>query len=353
MTHQPDTRSRQTQGMRILLLAGLLLAGDALAAASYPKTAAKSVAHKGDWYGPCLRAKAQQAPARDLPHGGNFERCAASDLYYDTQNMDSPTDADWQKVRECAFRTNDTGVLMMLYANGRGVSRNLGLATKYACSLDGTPAELKARLAHLRRTAAGGDSGAFDQCDDSNSVNMQGSCATFRERQRDAQRSARLAAIARTWSAKEQLNFEIVSKALHDFAQHRSAYETDLSSSARLAMQVEASASELDQFARDIEDFESGKRPHFSEAEFQVLDEKMNRIYQHFLATPVTDASYLGTIRKAAVERTQHAWLAYRDAMELFASVRYPSVPASARRALLTGRRLRQVTELDNAAEGQ
>jgi uncharacterized protein YecT (DUF1311 family) len=353
MTQQHDTRSRQTQGKRYLLLAALLLAGNGLAAVTYPKVAPKGVAQKGDWYGQCLRVKAQQAPPRDLPHSGNFERCAAADLYYDTANMDAPTDADWQKVRECAFRTNDTGVLMMLYANGRGVSKNLGLATKYACSLESTPAELKARVDHLRRTAAGGQMGAFDQCDDSNSTNMQGSCAAFRERQRDAQRSARLAAIAKTWSSKEQLNFDIVSKALHDFAQHRSAYETDLSGTARLAMQVEASASELDQFARDIEDFESGKRPRFSEAEFQVLDEKMNRIYQHFMATPVTDASYLGTIRKSAVERTQHAWLAYRDAMELFASVHYPSVPASAWRALLTGRRLRQVMELDNAVEGR
>lgn len=352
MTHQHDTRARQPRGKRYLLLAGLLLACNGLAAA-YPNVSAKGAVHKGDWYGQCLRVKALHAPARDLPHGGSFERCAASDLYYDTLNMEAPTGADWQKVRECAFRTNDNGVLMMLYANGRGVAKNLALAARYACSLESSPAELKARLAHLRRTAAGGQAGAFDQCDDSNSVNMQGSCAAFRERQRDVQRSARLAAIARTWSAKEQLDFEIVSKALHDFAQHRSAYETDLGGNARLAMQVEASAGELDQFARDIEDFESGKRPHFSEAEFQVLDEKMNRIYRHFLATPVTEASYLGTIRKAAVERTQHAWLAYRDAMELFASVRYPSVPASAWRALLTGRRLRQVTELDNAAMGR
>jgi hypothetical protein len=39
--------------------------------------------------------------------------------------------------------------------------------------------------------------------------------------------------------------------------------------------------------------------------------------------------------------------------MELFASVRYPSVPTSAWRALLTGRRLRQVSELENAAAGR
>jgi uncharacterized protein YecT (DUF1311 family) len=53
------------------------------------------------------------------------------------------------------------------------------------------------------------------------------------------------------------------------------------------------------------------------------------------------------------VEKTQHAWLAYRDAMELFASTKYPSAPASGVRALLTSRRLRQLTELQNAAAGR
>jgi uncharacterized protein YecT (DUF1311 family) len=53
------------------------------------------------------------------------------------------------------------------------------------------------------------------------------------------------------------------------------------------------------------------------------------------------------------VEKTQRAWLAYRDAVELFASIKYPDVSPAAWRALLTSRRLRQLTELDNAALGK
>jgi uncharacterized protein YecT (DUF1311 family) len=353
MTHKNDTCSRPIRASLYLLLAGVLTAGDGLAAMSYPNVAAKTVPRTADWFRQCLRVRAQQAPARDRPHSGDLQRCDASDLYYDTRNMDQASDADWRKVRECAFRTSDNGVLMMLYANGNGVSRNLGLATKYACSLDSSPAEMQARVAHLRRIAAGVGEQGFDQCDDSSSGHMQGSCAAFRERQREAQRNARLAAISANWSARERLNFDMASKAAHDFAQHRSAYETDLSGAARLALQVEASANELDQFARDIESFESGKLPRFTEAEFQSLDEKLNEVYKRFMETPPSSASYLGTIRKSAVDRTQHAWLAYRDAMELFASARYPSVPSSAWRALLTSRRLRQITELDNAAMGR
>lgn len=352
MTHKPDAWPRQMHGKMYLLLAGVLLAANGLAAVSYPNVAAKSIPKNADWYRQCLHVKSQSAPARDRSHSGDLQRCDASELYYDTQDMGEATDADWRKVRECAFRTGDNGVLMMLYANGTGVAKSLGLATKYACSLASTPAEMAARLAHLRRSVAA-TAGKFDQCDDSSSGSMRGSCASFRERRREAGRSARLAAIARTWPAKDRTDFDIANKAAHDFAQHRSAYETDLGGDARLAMQVEASSSELDEFARDIENFESGRLPHFSEAEFQILDQKMAQAYRHFMETPVDSASYLGTIRKSAVERTQHAWLAYRDAMELFASVRYPSVPASAFRALMTGRRLRQITELDDALTGR
>jgi hypothetical protein len=39
--------------------------------------------------------------------------------------------------------------------------------------------------------------------------------------------------------------------------------------------------------------------------------------------------------------------------MEMFVSMKYPSVPASGLRALLTSRRLRQLAELENAAVGR
>jgi hypothetical protein len=39
--------------------------------------------------------------------------------------------------------------------------------------------------------------------------------------------------------------------------------------------------------------------------------------------------------------------------MELFVSMKYPSMSASALRTMLTSRRLRQLAELENAAAGR
>lgn len=306
---------------KMLLLAGLLLAADAFPAVLYPNVGTSAAVAKTDWYRQCLRVKPLQAPARDRPPIGNLERCDAAELYYDTRNMESPGNADWRKVRECAFRTNDTAVLMMLYANGSGVQPNLNLATKYACSIESDANEMRSRLAHLRRMSAGDQ---FDLCDDISSSEMHGYCANVRERLQEKRRGGRIAVLAKTWSKKEQVGFELVTKAAHDFAQHRADYETDQSAAIRRTMQVEATSGELDQFVRDLQDFEGGKLPRFSEAEFRTLEDKMNETYRRFMAAPPSGGSYLGTIRKAGVEKTQHVWLAFRDAMELFGSMKYP-----------------------------
>jgi uncharacterized protein YecT (DUF1311 family) len=346
------SRLTLARGKTLLLLGGALCATSVCLASPYPNVTgtAKGQSHS-DWYRQCSRVKPLQPPIADRPQNVSLERCNAADLYYDTQNMDAPSDDDWRKVRECAFRTNDNAVLMMLYANGAGVSTNLSLATRYACSVESEPGEMQARVAHLVRQVSSRE--RFDLCDDIKSGRMHGYCAAVRERQQERRRADQIATLAKTWTSKEQTGFELVSEAAHDFAQHRADYETDLSSSARRSMQIDVIAAELDQFLTDIQAFESGKLPRYSEAEFRVLDDKMNDTYQRFMNTAPGRASYLGTIRKAGVEKTQHAFLAFRDAMELFGSMKYPSAPASGLRALLTARRLRQLSELENAATGR
>jgi uncharacterized protein YecT (DUF1311 family) len=337
----------------ISLLAGAFLASQAATAAPYPNVAGSGRELKSsDWYRQCQRVAGHKPRAQDLARAAGGERCDAAELYYDTRNQPASSERDWQKVRACAFQTNDAAVLMMLYANGEGVAPNLNLATKYACSIDSPAAEMKGRLAHLRRKGAG-DGGAFDLCDDVTSGERLGQCAALRERQREQQRSAQIAAATRHWSEKEQLGFEIASKALRYFAQSRYEHETDLSGNAKRTLQIDTMAAELDQFVNDLADFESGKLARFSESEYQSLDDKLQQTYKQFMAARPAAASYLGTIRKTGVEKTQRAWLAYRDAMELFGAMKYPAAPSSGWKALVTSRRLRQLAELDNAAAGR
>jgi uncharacterized protein YecT (DUF1311 family) len=337
------------------LLAGLL-AGTAQAA-PYPNVygAPPEVLRGTDWYRQCLRVTGHKLPreAQAAVRGGDAGHCDAGALYYDALNLPEASKADWQRVHACAVRSSAHGVLMMLYANGAGMTPNFDLALKYACSIQSPADEMKARVRHVRRRASGEDRAAIDVCDDVVSADMRGQCAGVRERQRDKSRAAQLATIARGWSEKEQLGLDMAMKALQYFAQHRIDYETDSGSGAARSLQLDTQAQELDTFSADVLDAEAGKAPRFSEAEFAALEDKMNTTYRRFMLTRPASNSYLGTIRKTGVEKTQRAWLAYRDAMELFGSIRHPQVPGSGWRALLTARRLRQLAELDNAAGGR
>lgn len=296
----------------------------------------------------CQRVRYQRVPVLDQPRRTGPAQCDARALYDDTRAMKAPGDADWQAVRDCAFSTGDNSVLMMLYANGDGVAPNLGLAMRFACSSPGTATEMQARLKNLVQRGA---RVRIDQCDQAPGTTA---CAGVRERRGVKPRAGdELGSLARGWAPKEQVGFEMALQAVRYFAQHHRDNETDTSSVAHARVQAEVEAAELERFGRDVEEFQQGMLPSFSEADFAKLDAKMNETYRQFMQTAPAPDSYLGNIRKSGVEKTQQAWLAYRDAMELFTSIKYPAMSSSSLRALLTSRRLRQLTELDNAILGK
>lgn len=337
---------------RALYVLPMLLIAQAAAAAAYPNlsTVGANAQFGAGWYQQCVKVRNLRPPARDLPARGAGGNCDAAALYYQVRAQDDATGQDWKQVRECAFRNNDNAVLMMLYANGAGVTPNLRLATRYACSIESSVDEMRNRVAHLARKNPGAH---FDVCAHAASGTTLGYCAGVHERAREKARADQLAALSKDWNAKEQLGLEMASKAAHFFAQHRHDHETDLSAPTRRSMQLDTMAAELERFLGDVQDFEIGKLPQFSEGEFKALDDKMNEVYRQFMQSAPGPDSYLGTIRKSGVEKTQRAWLAYRDAMELYCAIRHPSAPGAGLRALLTSRRLRQLTELADAAAGR
>ena len=144
-----------------LLLASLL--GGAAQAAPYPNVygAPPEVLRSTDWYRQCLRVK-NDKPARPVVDAVAGGRCDASALYYDTLNLVEASKADWQRVHACAARTHAHGVLMMLYANGAGMTPQFDLALKHACSIQSPVGEMKSRVQHLRRRASGDD--RSDRC---------------------------------------------------------------------------------------------------------------------------------------------------------------------------------------------
>lgn len=329
----------------------------AAAQADYPNTSA--MGSMGDpgapWYRQCLAVQKAQPPTRDIPpasalHG--LRQCGAQDRYYDTRQRAGATPSEWEQVRHCAYAESDATVLMMLYANGYGVSRNHDLALKYACSLPAAPAEMDGRVAHLNERALHHEARPFDQCDDITSGFMGGQCAQIQDRLDSKARTGKLSAILKTWQPGQQIAAAQLQQALEQFAARRADQETDMSGTLRAALAIEAHGVELDLFAHDVQDAEKGKLPRYSEQQFQQLDKKLNLVYQRIMQQPAQkDGSAglgYGTVTKEGVRITQRAWLAYRDAWVALGAARYPTVAPHAWKALLTQRRIEQLEDVES-----
>jgi hypothetical protein len=182
---------------------GFYATSSSFAAQPYPTTNSFGVPYAKDeaWYQQCMRVEHRSAPAAAIRR----EACDASELYYQKRSQATTTAAEWNKVRECALAHDDHAVLMMLYANGFGVPRDLDIAMHYACSLDFVAkAEMEARIAHLAKLQPGA---VFDQCDDITSGAMGGRCAEIGEAQALRVRQARLDRMARALPASLQPAF--------------------------------------------------------------------------------------------------------------------------------------------------
>jgi hypothetical protein len=283
-------------------------------------------------------------PAADRPSAAQqaaLPSCDAPALYYGIRQP-----RDFVRARHCAFTpdkdddvfSKKAGVLMMLYANGQGVARNLQLAKKAACAAGGAPAELSGRLTHLNDMAPGKSAAGqtIDFCEDVTSGMMMGYCASLGAAQDDVKREGALAAIAATFKPNERAAFLRLLNSLARFVEARGGNEVDLSGTARGAMVVEEEDDQKDAFLAALQAFERGKLPRFSAAQDQAIDRELNTVYGQLRRLPAQEYT---TIKMADIQATQRIWLVYRDAWVEFGKLRYPAVPAHAWRAYFTQQR--------------
>jgi uncharacterized protein YecT (DUF1311 family) len=339
-------------------LLALAFAG-AAAAADYPNTANFGIAYDKNarWHQLCMEAKDARPPAADAA-GPAEKGCDPRDMYYDARSGAGASVGQWRAVRACAQAAGDDSVLMMLYANGLGVGRDLRLATRYACRMGGAMLEVQGRVEHLarlqREAAADKPAEDFDLCDDVTSGYMLGECAAIASRQADARREARMDSIAARLTTEQGKAWERLLDAADAFSEARGDHETNLLGTARAAMAIEAKDAEADWFVELLERCEQGKLPTAGAAKAAEQDRRLNDAYRAIMRVDTEGEGKgmgLSTVTKADVQAAQRLWVRFRDAWTAFAHARYPSVPAHAWNALLTERRAGQLEELLAMAE--
>ncbi|MCE3289939.1 MAG: hypothetical protein K0R83_1951 [Caulobacter sp.] len=283
----------------------------------------------------CAKYRKVEPPAADRPTAAQLaalKDCDSADAYYAINGVE-----DLVKARRCAFaemarNENDgpsgAGVLMMIYANGRGVKPNLPYAMRMACTVGGAPFEVEGRLASLEGRMAGeGNGTAFDYCDDVTSGYAAGRCAMIGARVQDHQRATRIAELGRGWTPAQKAAWDRVIAAETAYADALANGEVDLSGTLRGVFALEAEGDIKDGTLGLLEALDGKAMDKAGPGEFQRSDAALNAAWKKVTAFGFED---FGTVSKDGVRTTQRAWIKYRDAWSAFAGLSWPSMGETA-----------------------
>lgn len=285
----------------------------------------------------CVKAAPAYPAADQAPPPS--AHCDARNAYY---GIGEPVDD--AKARACAFAGRDYDVLAMIYANGRGVPRNIPVARKAVCDGDGAPAEFTGRLKHLARMEAAGSAapGTYDFCDDVTSGLMEGWCAKIGTELQQQERDRRIAALTALWTPAQKAALATLDSHREAFVKARDG-EVDLSGTARASMLFAAEDEVRQQFAELLARAAAGTLADVPPARAKAVDARLNATWKRLRAVKEGD---LGTVRQADLVAVQRAWLHYRDAWVAFGRARYPAITADTWVATLAEAREKQLAEM-------
>lgn len=276
-----------------------------------------------------------------LPRG-QLTECDAEQLYY---GIGIPPDPE--QARVCALHQlgenrdpfNGAGLLAMIHANGSGGQRDLDLAIHYACRMDGAPAEMAGRIERLMRIRAGEETvGSFSVCDDATSGFLAGRCALHEWRLDQAERSARLEALASQFDGSQKQAFAQLREAVETYATLTAGGEIDQTGTMRVAFIVARQDEVLSNFTMLLFTLEDRRAPRPGVV-FADIDASLDVTYQGIIAVRLPSSDMPGGITPGGIREAQRAWNAYRDSWVAFAVARYPWLDTSVLKAHLTQER--------------
>src|SRR5215471_389891 len=163
----------------------------------------------------CASVKDIQLPAADRPTAAEIKilaKCSSVNAYY---GFGQPVDV--MNARKCAYAEIDRGdkdilggkaMLMMIYANGKGVPRNFDLALNLACTIGGEPGDAAGRIRQLDRLKKSNWTGDnFGICSHSSGHDLYAQCVILQERFDKVERDQKFNDLSAKWSAPEQKAF--------------------------------------------------------------------------------------------------------------------------------------------------
>ena len=291
-------------------------------------------------------------PKKDLPPSG-FKRkgLKVKESYKYYYGIGVPVDyvmaryLAFREMRDSIENTFGAGaILIMLYANGFGVTRNIDLSEKLALgNIWAAPAEQGYRQKHLEKIRSGEDTSVFDICNDITSGLMSGLCAWLGFEMVQARRDRTLDSVIHTWPRQDSLAYVKLRHVANNFFQARSSDEVDLSGTAREAFEEEEQDSLEQNFLDKILKANTCNFPKYSPDEFSKADRELNSVYSKVMQWK--DTLDWGTVTKEQIKGVEEKWIHYRDAWVAFGLIRCPELSGDSWKALFTKERISQLKD--------
>jgi uncharacterized protein YecT (DUF1311 family) len=287
-----------------------------------------------------LQAELPVADVPTLSQRKSLHGCESSGLYYG-----AGASPDYREARLCAYVEREAeeppviggaAVLMMIYANGHGVDRDIGIARRFACEIEGAPAELDGRLEHLSDIAELDASEVdFDICDDITSGYMSGVCAQLGAEATARARRQRTDVLLQSWPQARRDAYRDVRRAADAYFQSRLDGEVDISGTARGAFVVAEQESLEEGFLQHLIDFDGGRLPRGDAQALKRADAALNAAYAEAMKQARPDSpedafGMLGSVRPEGIRAAERLWIRYRDAWADFGTSQYPTTTREA-----------------------
>jgi len=313
-----------------------LLAGSGLLRAAAPESPA----------GPCDPFAGTTPPARDLPGEADRARlgkCDTTALYFGIERAPESRDArlcamiELENGEPTGLPLHDAGLLVSIYANGKGVARNAALAKHYACLMTQGSVDVDPLFDRIDRAVAG--RAEYDGCADTAGGLAADECALVQH----------LVELSRAHEARRRLVQWAVAQG--DFTTLRSAaaaYErvrvpVEVDRLDHLTNQTWRRAVFVEQFNAVLSALKAGAADA-SGADLEQRDRELNAVYQRVLreaARRAQENSLTSEIlQPGQLRAVERAWLVYADACEHFRAMTKSALPARALRRLLVSQRI-------------
>jgi len=275
--------------------------------------------------------------------------CDPLSLYYGFDQ-----EPDYIKARQCGFAGRGDGdwgwgdfVIAMLYANGKGVQRNLDLATHYACKVEGTlPADKAYQVDYLQKLKLSKNAQEdFDMCAHVFSNPMILQCFDIKSRLETRKREEEWTLLKSKCTLPQQKAFDKLREASQVFFGEHVERETDKSGRLFAAIMSEEHSDLEKQMLKMLKACDQCKFPTFTLQQFQDADKQLNTLYKKAMNTEFPDS---WGISPSGIKTTQRAWIKYRDAWVAFGHEKCPNISTESWKTIITNERVTQLSSLAN-----